>query len=154
MKIQNVSKLAMWVGMGIAVLVLGLFFVVGFDNPSEEVMDHNEPQFTNLLIYTMYAFVAVLAGLTIWNLVLAVTKFRDGGLMKVIAYCGGSIILYIILRLVCGGQEAPEGAEYTGSDMALADAYIYTIYVLFLAAIVVSVICATGILTKSAVKNK
>ena len=113
----------------------------------------NEPKFTNVLILGMYAYVVVLAGLTIWNLVMAVTKFRDGGLIRVITYCGGSMVLYFVLRMLFGGQEVPEGAEYTTTDLAVADAYIWTIYILFLAAAIVSVICASGVLTKSAVKK-
>lgn len=153
MKIQNISKVVMMACMGIAVLIFGLFFFVGFDTPSEEVMDKNDPQFTNLLIYVMYGFVLVLAALTVWNLVMAVTKFRDGGLIRVITYCGGSLVLYFVLRMLFGGQEVPEGAEYTSTDLAVADAYIWTIYILFLGAAVVSVICASGMMAKSAVKK-
>ncbi|MBQ0049330.1 MAG: hypothetical protein KBT12_03695 [Bacteroidales bacterium] len=151
MKTQKISKLALCICVGIIIVVLGLFFFVGFDSVNDE--GGNEPQFTNLLIMTMYAFVVVLAVLTIGNLCLAVTKFRDTGLIHVLAYCGGSIVLYNVLRLICGGQEVPEGAEYTASDMATADAYILTIGILFLVAIVVSFICATGILSKSAIKK-
>ncbi len=153
MKIQNISKLAMYLGMGIAVLVLVLFFIVGFDNPSAEVPGKNDPTLTELLMYVMYAYVVILAALTIWNLVMAVTKFRDGGLIRVITYCGGSLVLYFIFRMICSGQEAPEGAEYTGTDMAVADAYIWTIGILFLGAVVVSVLCASGIMAKSATKK-
>ncbi len=151
MKTQNLSKLVMWACMGIAVLILLLFFFVGFDEVNEDGL--NEPKFTNVLILGMYAYVVVLAGLTIWNLVMAVTKFRDGGLIRVITYCGGSMVLYFVLRMLFGGQEVPEGAEYTTTDLAVADAYIWTIYILFLGAAIVSVICASGMMTKSAVKK-
>jgi len=151
MKTQKISKLALLVCVVITVVVLGLFFFVGFDSVNEE--GGAEPQFTELLMWTMYAFVGVLGLLTIGNLLLAVTKFRDGGLIRVIIYCGGSILLYVIFRLVFGGQEAPEDVDYTGTDMAIADAYIYTIYILFLIAVVVSAVCASGILSKSATKN-
>lgn len=152
MKTQNISKLALWLCMGIAVVILICFFAIGFDNINDE--GQPEPQFTNILIYAIYAYVAVLAVLTIWNAVQAVFKYKDGGLTKVFLYCGGSLILYFLFRyVICGGQEVPEGAEYTATDMATADAYIWTIGILFLVAVVACVICATGILSKSAIKK-
>lgn len=153
MKIQNISKLALYLGMGIAVLVLVLFFCIGFDTPSEEVADKNEPQLTDLLIWSMYFYVFILAAFTIGNLALAVTKFRDSGLIRVITYCGGSLVLYFIFRMICSGQEAPEGVKYTGADMAVADAYIWTIGILFVVAAAVSVLCASGFMAKSATKK-
>lgn len=143
----------MYAGMGIAVLVIVLFFCIGFDTPSPEVADKNEPTLTGVLMYTMYAYAGILTALTLANLGLAVTKFRDGGLIKVIAYCGGSLVLYVLFRIICNGQEAPEGANYTSADMAVADAYIWTIAILFLAAVVASVVCASGIMSKSAIKK-
>lgn len=152
MKTQNISKLALWLCMGIAVVILICFFAIGFDNINDE--GQPEPQFTNILIYAMYAYVVVLAGLTIWNLVLSVIKYKDGGLKNVILYCGGSLVVYLLFRYaICGGQEVPEGVEYTATDMAVADAYIWTIGLLFLVAVVACVICATGILSKSAIKK-
>lgn len=153
MKSQNISKLVLLASMGIAVLVVVLFFLIGFDEPSATVLDKNEPKLTGVLLFTMYAYIGLLAIFTIGNLALAVTKFHDGGLIKVLAYCGGSIILYWVFRLICSGQEAPEGAEYTGTDMAVADAYIWTIGILFVAAVAVSVLCASGFMAKSAIKK-
>ena len=91
--------------------------------------------------------------MTIGNLALAVTKFRDSGLIRVITYCGGSVALYFIFRVIWGGQEVPEGAEYTSTDMAVADAYIWTIGLLFVAAVAVTAVCASGLMMKTATKK-
>lgn len=137
MKTQNLSKLIMWICVAVIVVVLGLFLFVGYDTPSEEIADKNDPQFTSLLIYTTYAFIGILGVLTLVNFAMAIFKNKDTGLIRVFVACAAALALYFIFRLIFGGQVAPEGAEYTGDDMAVADAYIYTIGILFVVTILI-----------------
>lgn len=146
MKTQSISRIALWVCVGVLAVVLGLFFFVGFDEPSADVAGKNDPMFTSLLMFTMYAFSIIATILTAINFALAMFKFRDTGLMRVFVACFASSALYVIFRLVFSGQVVPEGASYTSADMAVADAYIWTIAILFVIAVVVSVVCASGIM--------
>ncbi len=147
MKTQYISRMALWISMGLFAIVLGLFFFVGFDEPSMEVSGKNEPMFTGLLIFTMYAFTIIAIILTSINLALAMFKFRDTGLMRVFAACFSAAFVYVVFRIIFSGQVAPEGANYTSSDMAVADAYIWTIAILFTLAVGASIVCATGLLS-------
>ncbi len=148
MKTEKISKLVLLICVVIAVVVVGAFFAT-LSNTNDE----GEPILTEVIMWTMYLYVVVLAALTIGNLALAVTKFRDSGLIRVITYCGGSVALYFIFRVIWGGQEVPEGAEYTSTDMAVADAYIWTIGLLFVAAVAVTALCASGLMMKTATKK-
>ena len=148
MKTEKISKLVLLICVVIAVVVVGAFFAT-LSNTNDE----GEPILTEVIMWTMYLYVVVLAALTIGNLALAVTKFRDSGLIRVITYCGGSVALYFIFRVIWGGQEVPEGAAYTSTDMAVADAYIWTIGLLFVAAIAVTALCASGLMMKTATKK-
>lgn len=148
MKTEKISKLVLLICVVIAVVVVGAFFAT-LSNTNDE----GEPILTEVIMWTMYLYVVVLAALTVGNLALAVTKFRDSGLIRVITYCGGSVALYFIFRVIWGGQEVPEGAEYTSTDMAVADAYIWTIGLLFVAAVAVTALCASGLMMKTATKK-
>lgn len=148
MKTEKISKLVLLICVVIAVVVVGAFFAT-LSNTNDE----GEPILTEVIMWTMYLYVVVLAALTIGNLALAVTKFRDSGLIRVITYCGGSVALYFIFRVIWGGQEVPEGAAYTSTDMAVADAYIWTIGLLFVAAVAVTALCASGLMMKTATKK-
>lgn len=148
MKTEKISKLVLLICVVIAVVVVGAFFAT-LSNTNDE----GEPILTEVIMWTMYLYVVVLAALTIGNLALAVTKFRDSGLIRVITYCGGSVALYFIFRVIWGGPEVPEGAEYTSTDMAVADAYIWTIGLLFVAAVAVTALCASGLMMKTATKK-
>lgn len=148
MKTEKISKLVLLICVVIAVVVVGAFFAT-LSNTNDE----GEPILTEVIMWTMYLYVVVLAALTVGNLALAVTKFRDSGLIRVITYCGGSVALYFIFRVIWGGQEVPEGAAYTSTDMAVADAYIWTIGLLFVAAVAVTALCASGLMMKTATKK-
>ena len=148
MKTEKISKLVLLICVVIAVVVVGAFFAT-----RSNTNDEGEPILTEVIMWTMYLYVVVLAALTIGNLALAVTKFRDSGLIRVITYCGGSVALYFIFRVIWGGQEVPEGAEYTSTDMAVAYAYIWTIGLLFVAAVAVTALCASGLMMKTATKK-
>ena len=95
MKTEKISKLVLLICVVIAVVVVGAFFAT-LSNTNDE----GEPILTEVIMWTMYLYVVVLAALTIGNLALAVTKFRDSGLIRVITYCGGSVALYFIFRVI------------------------------------------------------
>lgn len=46
----------------LSVLVLGAFYLIGFDRPFEEDANFNAPLFTDVLLYLMYGLVAVAIG--------------------------------------------------------------------------------------------
>ena len=130
MKTQLISKLTMWALLGIAILLLVLFAVLGEDTGTE------------LLMYGMYAYGAIMVAGMLANAVMSI-KNKDWGLIRVIIAVVATFVLYFIFSLVAGGE----------GDEALADGYCYTIYALTLLAIVAVIGCASGIIYKLGNKN-
>ena len=130
MKTQLISKLAMWALLGIAILLLVLFAVLGEDTGTE------------LLMYGMYAYGAIMVAGMVANMVMSFRN-KDWGLIRVIIAVIATFVLYFIFSLVAGGE----------GDEALADGYCYTIYALTVLAIVAVIGCASGIIYKLGNKN-
>ena len=153
MKTQFISRIALLVSMGLSALTFVLFFLVGLGEINAE--GKNEPTMTNLLIGIVLVFFAALVILTIANFFLAVAKNKDKGLLRVLVAFATPVILMVICYFVCSGQEVPEAmaGKITSTDMALADACIYPIALLVIVSIVCTVLCATGLLSKSGTKQ-
>ncbi len=66
---ERISQQIFYVMIGLSVLVLGLFFGVGYDMPFVENPDFNAPLFTDVLIFLMWAFVAGGVALAIYSMV-------------------------------------------------------------------------------------
>ena len=120
----------MWALLGIAILLLVLFAVLGEDTGTE------------LLMYGMYAYGAIMVAGMVANMVMSIRN-KDWGLMRVIIAVIATFVLYFIFSLVAGGE----------GDEALADGYCYTIYALTVLAIVAVIGCASGIIYKLGNKN-
>lgn len=58
----KMSYYALYVCFAVILVVLGMFFLVGYNNP---VGDMNAPEHTETLIYLMYALFGVTVGLTV-----------------------------------------------------------------------------------------
>lgn len=130
MKTQLISKLAMWALLGIAILLLVLFVVLGEDTGTE------------LLMYGMYAYGAIMVAGMVANMVMSFQN-KDWGLIRVIIAVVATFVLYFIFSLVAGGE----------GDESLANGYCYTIYALTVLAIIAVIGCASGIIYKLGNKN-
>ena len=127
MKTQMISKLALWGCIGLFALVLALFVFLDEDTS------------VDIMCYAMYAYIGAMLILMLVNFGLAIGKFRDGGLMRVLVAGGASFVLLIALYFITGD---------------VSDAFIITsFYVLLPLAAIAAVVCATGILSKSAAKK-
>lgn len=152
MKPQVISKIAMWAGIGISALVFALFMLVGFDQTNDE--GQSDPQMTPVLIWLAFAFIIILTILTLANLFVSVFKYKDNGLLRVLVAAAIPTVMVIISTLLNQGQEIPAGKECTSFDLALADGFIYPIFIILAVAVIAAIVCASDILSKSAVKGK
>lgn len=57
---EKISQRAFYLMIGLAVVVFGLFFLIGYDMPFDENPDFNAPFFTDVLIFLMW-FLLILA---------------------------------------------------------------------------------------------
>lgn len=65
---EQVSQRIFYILIALAVLVFGLFFLVGYDMPFEENPDFNAPLFTDVLIGLMWLFLVGGIGLVIYSM--------------------------------------------------------------------------------------
>lgn len=65
---EQVSQRIFYILIALAVLVFGLFFLVGYDMPFEENPDFNAPLFTDVLIGLMWLFLLGGIGLAIYSM--------------------------------------------------------------------------------------
>lgn len=127
MKTQMISKLALGGCIGLFALVLVLFVFLEEDTS------------VDIMCYAMYAYIGAMLILMLVNFGLAIGKYRDGGLMRVLIAAGASFALLIALYFITGDA---------------SNAFIITsFYVLLPLAAIAALICATGILSKSATKK-
>ena len=144
----KVSYYALYVCFALILVVLGLFYGVGYTNP---VGEYNAPEHTETLIYLMYAMFGITVAAT---LIAAIAQFgaalRDNAKSALKSLLG--VILLVVLLVVTyniGSSESvllADGTLY--SDVTLlkvSDMLIYSTYVLFGIAAVGTLINLSGI---------
>lgn len=66
---EKISQRVFYVLIGLAVLVFGLFFLVGYSMPFEENPDFNAPLFTDVLIVLMWLLLLLALGLSVYSII-------------------------------------------------------------------------------------
>lgn len=162
MKIEKISKMALYICIGIILVSFAAFLTIGYDNP---VGDNNEPVLTDIIMWLMYLLVLTTAGLTVWSGVkgIASSKGTDpaattgvpGGKVSLLTW--GLFILSLVIGLVLGlGEDAFTAADGTVTSagwVTVVDAFCVSIGILILAATVSVLVSMSGVLTKSAIKK-
>ena len=144
----KVSYYIFYVLIALIIVVLGLFFGVGYDNPMGE---YNAPEHTETLIFLMYALFAICVLVTVLgSLALFVSGLKDDpkGAVK-------SILAVVLFAAVLGGTYAIGSAEPVtmgdgkvfedASMLKITDMMIYSIYLLLTVAGVATLVNLTGI---------
>ena len=147
----KVSYYLFYVLIALSLVVLGLFFCVGYNNPMGE---YNAPEHTETLIYFMYAMTAVCVLVTVVG---ALAKFVAG--LK--DNPKGAVKTLIALALFAGviavaysmASEAPltmaDGSEYTDVTwLKLTDMMLYVMYFLLAVTGVATLVNLSGIFKK------
>lgn len=102
MKSMKISSYVMYAVMAISVVVLALFFFVGYDTPYQEDPKFNDPQFTDLLMVWMGIMIVMTFVLTIASVVMQV-KNASGTEAKGIAGKTGLISsIALVLSILIG----------------------------------------------------
>ena len=144
----KVSYYIFYVMIAAILLVLGLFFGVGYDNPMGE---YNAPEHTETLILLMYAMFAICVLVTIVGaLVQFVAGLKDdpkGAVKSLVA-----LALFVAVIVVAYGMasETPltmaDGSQYTDVTwLKLTDMMLYVMYFLLAVAGVATLVNLSGI---------
>lgn len=151
-KVEKTSKITLWVLIGISVVVMALFLLVGYDTPYEENPKFNNPQMTDLLIVWTYILIAVTALATIGAVIFGFvsggnkSKNEDIGLASkagVIAW--GTFIVAVVIGIVVGIAGKDEvllinGKDWNNpTDIILTDTSMISILILTVVTVIVTV---------------
>lgn len=147
----KVSYYVFYVCIALILVVLGMFYGVGYTNPMGE---YNAPEHTETLIYLMYGMFSVAVIITLLG---GLAKFagslKDNPTNAIKSLVG--IILLVVLLIVSYnmGSDSPiflaDGTSYSDVMwLKVTDMLIYSTYVLFGIAAIGTLINLTGILKK------
>lgn len=147
----KVSYYLFYVLMALILIVLGLFFCVGYDNMQGE---YNAPEHTETLMYLMYGMIVLGVVVTVGDALMqfvAGLKDNPKGAVKSLV----SLALFVAVIVIAYGMasDAPltlaNGEEFTDTMLLkLSDTIIYVIYFLLVAAGAVTLINLSGIFKK------
>ena len=144
----KVSYYIFYVLIALILVVLGLFFCVGYNNP---VGEYNAPEHTETLLFLMYAMLGVCIIVTVvGSLAQFVTGLKDNpkGAMKSLLFVG--LFVAVLAVSYTMGSDAPvvqgDGTEFTDAGwLKLADMTLYAIYFLVATASIATIVNLSGI---------
>ena len=161
MKASKIASIAYYVLLALSVVVFVLFFCVGFGNQESLPSGlYKSPQFTDLLMYWMYALAAICGICTLVGAVTAKGGKIDSNMPKwgsVLAKAGLWLFLPVLVITWFAGPALFDSTSpiMTGTGLyedafwlQATDAIIYTIYVLLVVTAVALVASLTGIFKK------
>ena len=161
MKIEKISKMALYICVGIILVCFGAFLTIGYDNP---MGDYNEPLLTDVIMWLMYLLIAATAILTVWSVVRSMQSNKGNDSGATTGVPGGKItaftVVLLIVSLVVGVLLGLGETDFTASDgtittagwVTVVDAFCVSIGILLVAAAAAVGVSMTGILTKSSSK--
>ena len=146
----KMSYYALYVCFALILVVLGMFYFVGYNNP---VGEYNEPAHTETLIYLMYGMFGVCVAVT---LVGAIAQFgaalRDNPMSGVKSLLGIVLLVVVLVVSYSMGSEATimtgDGPYSDAFWLKITDMLIYSIYCLFGVAAVGTILNLSGIFKK------
>ena len=147
----KVSYYIFYVLIALVLVVLGLFFGVGYENP---VGDYNAPQHTETLIFLMYGFLAVCLLVTILGgLVQFALSLKDDPKGAVKSLLAIALFAAVLVGAYVMGSDEPltmaSGETFTDATMLkLSDMMLYAIYLLMAVTGVATLLNLFGIFKK------
>ena len=144
----KVSYYIFYVLIALILVVLGLFFMVGYNNP---VGEYNAPEHTETLMFLMYAMLAVCVLVTVLGgLAQFATSLKDDPKGAVKSLVALALFAAVLIGAYVMGSEEPltmaDGSQFTDVTMLkLSDMMIYAIYLLLTVAGVATLVNLSGI---------
>lgn len=151
-KVEKISKVTLWALIGISLVILALFLLIGYDTPYEENPTFNAPELTDALICWTYFLIAATAvatvGAVIYGFINGSGKslHEEKGLASkagIIAW--GTFVVSLVIGIVVGIASKDETLLINGkdwnipSDIILTDASMISILVLTIVTVVATV---------------
>ena len=144
----KVSYYIFYVLIALILVVLGLFFMVGYNNPMGE---YNAPEHTETLMFLMYAMLAVCVLVTVLGgLAQFTTSLKDDPKGAVKSLVALALFAAVLVGAYSMGSAEPlalgDGTIFEDATMLkLSDMMIYSIYLLLTVAGVATLVNLSGI---------
>jgi hypothetical protein len=151
-KVEKFSKITLWALIGVSILVMALFLLVGYDTPYEENPKFVDPQLTDLLIIWTYALIALTAiatiGAVIYGFVSGGNKSKNedvGMASKAGLIAWGTLVASVVMGISVGIANTSEVLLINGkdwnepSDIILTDMSMIAILVLTIVTVIATV---------------
>ncbi|MDE6159576.1 MAG: hypothetical protein K2F69_05740 [Bacteroidaceae bacterium] len=161
MKLEKISNIVLLALVAVILVSFALFYFVGYDDLLEGT-DMQAPKNTGLLLYMQYTLFVITAVAMVYSFVYNALKSsgsdiaKSTGLPANMVFYGtfGFAIASLVIGYILGmGSAEPivdvTGAETTSAVMVnVVDMFLYSIYILSLAAFVAVGVSLSGILKK------
>ena len=141
---EQLSQRIFYVMIGVAVLVFGLFFLVGYDMPFEENPDFNAPLFTDVLILLMWIFLVGGVGLAVYSMWKDYRKSKSDAVVngvpirRISRFVWLGMLAILVLTFVLGSSDPMliNGDNYADwLWLKLSDMFVITSVLMLLAGI-------------------
>lgn len=143
----RMSYYALYACIALILVVLGMFYFVGYNNP---VGEYNEPAYTETLIYLMYAMFGICVAVTLIGAIAQFGASLKENPKSAIKSLLGIVLLVIVL--VVSYSIGSDAAVMTGTGaytdtfwLKISDMLIYSIYFLLGVAAIGTLINLSGI---------
>ncbi|MBO4673417.1 MAG: hypothetical protein J5616_03610 [Bacteroidaceae bacterium] len=151
-KVEKISKITLWSLIGVSLVVLALFLLVGYDTPYEDNPKQVAPQLTDLLIIWTYILIIGTAlasvGAVIYGFVSGGNKSKNedvGPASKAGLIAWGTFIVSVIIGLIVGFAGKDEMLMINGhgwndpTDIILTDMSMVSILILTIVTVAATV---------------
>ena len=154
---EKISQQVFYVMIALAVIVFGLFYLVGYDMPFDENPDFNAPLFTDVLISLMWLFLVGGVGLAVYSMVKDYRKSKSEAVVNGVpvrrifrfTWLGMLLALILTFALGSGSPMLINGEHYADwLWLKLSDMFVITSLLMLLAGVGAVVFGATRYIRK------
>ena len=154
---EQISQKVFRLMIGLAVLVFGLFYLIGYDLPFDENPDFNAPLFTDVLIFLMWLFLIGGIGLAVYSMVKDYRSSRSEAVVngvpvrRIFRITWLTLLAVLVLTFLLGGSDPMliNGENYADwLWLKLSDMFVITSLLMLLAGIGVVCFGATRYIRK------
>ncbi len=141
---EKISQQVFYILIALAVLVFGLFFLVGYDMPFEENPDFNAPLFTDVLIVLMWIFLVGGVGLAGYSMIRDYRKSKSEAVVngvpvrRIFRFTWLGLLLTLVITFGLGSS-APmliNGEHYEDwLWLKLSDMFVFTSVLMLVAGV-------------------
>ena len=141
---EQISQKVFRLMIGLAVLVFGLFYLIGYDLPFDENPDFNAPLFTDVLIFLMWLFLIGGVGLAVYSMVKDYRSSKSEAVVngvpvrRIFRVTWLTLLAVLILTFLLGGSDPMliNGENYADwLWLKLSDMFVITSLLMLLAGI-------------------